>query len=113
MGELFDIRKRNINWQKTGKNLFLLRDDNINLRRFVCHSLKFDSDKCLGGGDCANCSPADMDNRISRQELADVFCVSESVVVNWESGRTPIGLEDLLFYAQIARVELKDIIVFD
>lgn len=113
MGEFFDIRKQYVNWQKTGRNLFLLRDDNINLRRFVCHKLKFDSDRCLGGGDCANCKPTDMDNRISRQELAEVFHVSESVIGNWESGRTPIGLEDLIFYARIACVDIQSILVFE
>lgn len=113
MREVCGIQKRRINWQMTGRNLYLLRDDNINLRRFVCRSLNFDSEKCTGCGDCENCKPAEMDNRISRQELAKVFCVSDSVVCNWESGRTPIGLEDLFYYAQIAQVDLKDIIVFD
>ncbi len=53
-----------------------------------------------------------MDNHISRNELAEVFGVSESVIFNWENGRTAVSLEDMLFYAQISQKELSDIIIY-
>ena len=53
-----------------------------------------------------------MDMNISRTELAKLFNVSENVVANWESGRTQVGLEDMLFYCRIAGVTLDDIIEY-
>ncbi|MGN0805934.1 MAG: helix-turn-helix domain-containing protein [Candidatus Coproplasma sp.] len=53
-----------------------------------------------------------MDNHISRKELADVFGVSESVIFNWESGRTVVDYENLLFYSQLSKTDLAEIIVF-
>ena len=98
-----------IDWKKTGKNLQLLREDDIKLRRFVCSALKH------GGGDCfGNCESCrfEMDSHISRKELGDVFGVSESKIFNWENGRTPVALEDMLFYAQISEKDLSDILIF-
>ena len=78
--------RRFIDWEKTGRALELLRGDNLNLRRYVCHEL--------------NC------------ENGNVFHVSENVVANWEHGITPVGLDDLLFYCEIAQVALEDIIAY-
>ena len=102
--------RRTIDRKKTGRNLQLLREDDIELRRVVCYALRKDLGEC--DGNCDECR-FDMDNHISRSELAKVFNVSESVICNWESGRTMIGVEDLLFYAQIAKKEITDILVFE
>ena len=103
------IRRNFIDWKKTGRNLQLLREDNIELRRAVCNALKHDKGDC--SGNCGECR-FEMDNHISRKELADVFGVSESVIFNWENGRTAVALEDILFYAEISKKELSDIIVY-
>ena len=103
------IHRQFIDWEKTGRRLQRLREDNIELRRQVCSALKHDKDNC--GGDCASCD-FEMDNHISRKELADVFGVSESVIFNWENGRTAVDYENLLFYSQLAQIDLKDIVVF-
>ena len=87
----------------------MLRNDNIHLRRNVCNALNYDKGEC--SGECEDCR-YDMDNSISRSELARVFKVSESVVFNWENGITPVSLEDMLFYCQIAKVKLSDVIVY-
>lgn len=102
-----------MDWEATGNRLYRLRSDNATLRRFVCGALKKDTEKCKSKtGDCASCTDKYMDKNISRAELAEVFGVSESVINNWECGRTEIGVEDLLFYCQIANVTLNDILVF-
>lgn len=98
-----------IDWTKTGKNLQLLRNDNIELRRTVCSSLNYDKGNC--SGECDSCK-FEMDNSISRTELAQLFKVSESVIFNWENGKTPVSLEDMLFYCQIAKVTLSEIIIY-
>lgn len=103
------IHRNFIDWKKTGRNLQLLREDNIELRRCVCNALKHDIGDC--SGECHECR-FEMDNHISRKELADVFGVSESVIFNWENGRTAVALEDVLFYAQISKKELSDIIIY-
>ncbi len=103
------IHRKFIDWKKTGRVLQLLREDNIELRRYVCRALKHDEGEC--SGECGECM-YDMDNHISRKELADVFGVSESVIFNWENGRTDVSLEDMLFYVQISGKELADIIVY-
>lgn len=36
------INRKFIDWNKTGRNLQLLRVDNIELRRSVCNALKHD-----------------------------------------------------------------------
>lgn len=87
----------------------MLREDNIELRRQVCSALKHDDANC--SGDCETCE-FEMDNHISRKELADVFGVSESVIFNWESGRTAVGYEDLLFYAHLANVSINSFVIF-
>lgn len=103
------IHRKFIDWKKTGRNLQLLREDNIELRRFVCGALKHDKSSC--GGECGECV-FEMDNHISRKELSDVFGVSESVIFNWENGRTVVDYENLLFYAQISKLDVNEIVIF-
>lgn len=103
------IRRKFIDWVKTGVHLERLRQDNIELRRYVCYVLKHDKGEC--GGICNTCK-FEMDNHISRKELSEVFGVSESVIFNWENGRTAVDYEDLLFYAQLAQCDLHDIVVY-
>ena len=107
------ITRKFIDWEATGNNLFRLRSDNEHLRRYVCSALRKNSDKCNNDSyDCENCTYKHMDKNISRPELASVFGVSDNVINNWESGRTAVGIEDLLFYCQIARVSLDSILVY-
>ena len=103
------LQRKFIDWKKTGKVLQLLREDNIELRKAVCGALKHDKDEC--GGVCAECK-YDMDNHISRKELSEVFGVSESVIFNWENGRTNVDYENLLFYAQLAKTDIEKIVIF-
>ncbi len=103
------MQRRYIDWEKTGKNLQLLRCDNINLRRNVCRENRYELGECEG--DCETCR-FDMDSSISRTELARVFSVSESVIFNWESGKTPVSVEDLLFYAEITGRGIDEILIF-
>lgn len=106
---MVNIKRQYIDWEKTGKSLQLLRNDNVNLRREACRANNLHKQNCCG--ECGTCK-YDMDSNISRKELAVVFGVSDNVIYSWETGRTPVGLEDLLFYCQIAQVRLEDIIVF-
>ena len=103
------IPRKFIDWKKTGRNLQLLREDNIELRRSVCSALKHDLGDC--SGECGTCR-FEMDNHISRKELAEVFGVTENVIFNWENGRTAVSLEDMLFYAQISKTDLSKIIIY-
>ncbi len=105
-----DVRRKFIDWNKTAKELRLLRLDNRNLRRYVCYKLKSEKNGCTSD-DCKTCT-YEMDCNISQKELAAVFSVSENVVVNWENGKTVPPLEDLLFYSEISGVPLEEIIVF-
>ena len=107
------IQRQFIDWDATGNKLFRLRNDNANLRRYVCSILRGNTDKCLNEtGDCETCNDRYIDKSISRPELAEVFGVTEAVINNWESGRTEVGIENLLFYCRIAQVTLDDILVF-
>ena len=103
------IQRKFVNWEKTGRNLQLLREDNLALRRFVCSALKHDKSDC--STDCEECR-FEMDNHISRKELSDVFGVTENIIFNWENGRTEVGYEDLLFYAQLTKLPIEDIVIF-
>lgn len=103
------IRRKVIDWVRTGKNLELLRNDNIELRRSVCGALRQARGEC--SGDCAKCK-YEMDNNISRKELSEVFGVSDSVIYNWENGKTVVAYDDLLFYAQLAKIDINEIVVF-
>ena len=103
------IQRKYIDWVKTAKNLKLLRQDNINLRRYVCGQLYY------GKRDCAiNCEVCtiDMDHSISQNELAQVFNVSESMVANWENNKSCPHIDDLIFYSQVCGIDLFDVIVF-
>ncbi len=102
-------KRKYIDWSKTAKNLKLLRQDNINLRRYVCSQLYYGKRDCVE--DCAECKFG-MDHSISQAELAKVFNVSESMVVNWENNKSRPQLEDLIFYSQICEVDLYEVIVF-
>lgn len=102
-----------IDWEATGNKLYRLRSDSVYLRRFVCSALRKDSGDCNNkSGDCDLCTDKYMDKNISRPELAQVFGVSENVINNWERGKTMVGVEDLLFYCQIAKVPLDEILVY-
>ena len=104
-----EISRKNIDWEKTGIRLRDLRDHDLNLRRYVCWYFKFGVANC--SGDCMNCI-YEMDKNVSRTELSMVFAVTESVLFNWETGKTPPELEDLLLYADICGLTLDEIIVF-
>lgn len=103
------IKLKYIDWDRTATNLKLLRNDNINLRRYVCSSLNLDKGEC--DGRCETCK-YDMDNSISQKELARVFNVSDSMIINWENGKSRPALEYLIFYSEICRISLYDVIVF-
>lgn len=103
--------QRYVDWEATGNKLFRLRSDNANLRRYVCRALR--KDNCASKAQsCETCEEKYMDRSISRSELAKVFNVSESVINNWETGRTEVGVDNLMFYCHIAQVKLEDILVF-
>lgn len=101
--------RRVVDWYRTGAKLQMLRNDDLELRRYVCHELNYARGNC--SGNCAECL-FDMDRMISRRELGLVFNVSENVITNWERGLTPIDVENLLFYCEIAKKEISDILVF-
>lgn len=105
------IRRKIIDWEKTAKNLKLLRCDNLNIRRYVCRQLKVKRGLCVGEN-CDVCK-FEMDNSISQGELAEVFNVSESMVVNWENFKSRPSLDDILFYSQISGLPLDEIVVFE
>ncbi len=106
---MIEFKRKYIDWANTAKNLKLLRRDNINLRRYVCSQLNYDKGEC--SGECETCR-FDMDESISQLELAKVFNVSESMIVNWENNKSRPQLDDLLFYSQICGLDLYDVIVF-
>ena len=105
------MKRRTVDWKKTGRNLKLLRNDNLSLRRCVCRTLRMRSGDC-DGLDCQHCR-FEMDASISQAELAAVMNVSENMLLNWETARSKPSLEDLLFYADICGLTLFDIVVFE
>jgi DNA-binding XRE family transcriptional regulator len=105
------MERKTIDWKKTGRNLKLLRQDNLLLRRYVCRTLRMKHGEC-DGEDCIRCR-FEMDPNISQAELAEVFHVSESMLLNWENARSKPSLEDLLFYADICGLTLFDVVVFE
>ena len=106
---MIELKRKYIDWANTAKNLKLLRRDNINLRRYVCSQLNYDKGEC--SGECETCR-FDMDESISQLELAKVFNVSESMIVNWENNKSRPQLDDLLFYSKICGLDLYDVVVF-
>ena len=99
-----------IDWEKTAKNLKLLRNDNINLRKYVCRELNKKKEYGCVGMNCDVCK-FKMDNSISQAELAQVFHVSEGRIVNWENNKSKPTIEDLIFYSQICGIDFFDVIV--
>ena len=75
----------------------------------MCSRLNYDKGEC--SGECETCR-FDMDESISQLELAKVFNVSESMIVNWENNKSRPQLDDLLFYSQICGLDLYDVVVF-
>lgn len=75
----------------------------------MCSQLNYDKGEC--SGECETCR-FDMDESISQLELAKVFNVSESMIVNWENNKSRPQLDDLLFYSQICGLDLYDVVVF-
>ncbi|MBQ8374794.1 MAG: helix-turn-helix transcriptional regulator [Clostridia bacterium] len=104
-----ETERKFVDWEKTAKNLRLLRRDDLALRRFVCRALRVKRGECEGE-DCKNCK-FEMDHSISQAELAEVFCVSENIVVNWENNKSRPSLDDLLFYCQICGKDLFEVVV--
>ncbi|MDE7087040.1 MAG: helix-turn-helix domain-containing protein [Clostridia bacterium] len=104
-----NAERKYVDWQKTAMNLKLLRQDNLNLRRYVCRTIRVEKEVCKGEN-CEKCK-FEMDPSISRAELATVFNVTESVVFNWENGKSLPTLDDLLFYAQICDLPLFEVII--
>ncbi len=120
------IERKSIDWIKTGEKLAYLRTNDLALRRYacyVCHRLEWECSK-----DCDGClettsykrqqGERGLDPSTSCAELARVFGESESVVRNWETGRTPVPLDALYLYARITgygdRFEdfLKSVVVY-
>ena len=105
---------KSINWVKTGKKLEYLRRHNINLIKKVCAYCRSQENSkyyCVGGDKCKNCT-FDMDNHISRNELASAVAGwSDSQVANWEDARSIISIEDLYVYCDLCELTLEDIIV--
>ncbi len=100
---------RSIDWEKVGINLERLRMDNLTLRRHVCRVNHLKEGNCDGA--CETCR-YDMDNSISRRELAYALYTTENVICNWETARTEIDVQSLIYYCDIAGVKLEDILVY-
>ncbi|MCI8912355.1 MAG: helix-turn-helix transcriptional regulator [Clostridia bacterium] len=107
---------KSIDWVRTGKNLEYLRRHNVKLIKKVCAYCRSREDSktyCEGGKKCDTCT-FDMDNHISRSELArTVVGWSDSQVANWEDARSVISIEDLFIYCQLCEITLEDILIFD
>lgn len=105
---------KSIDWVRTGKQLEYLRRHNINLIKKVCAYCRSQEDAktyCEGGEKCKTCT-YDMDNHISRNELASAVAGwSDSQVANWEDARSIISIEDLYIYCQLCDLTLEDILV--
>ena len=105
------IKRKHIDYKKTGFVLKQLRISNINLRRYVC-SILSPKRKLCDGNNCENCSIHEMDHEITQEELGKIFNVSDNVVQNWELGRTIPGIEELMLYAEICQLNFFDLLVF-
>lgn len=110
------FKRKAINWIKTGKKLEHLRRHDVKLIKKVCAYCRSKDDSknyCEGGKKCETCT-FEMDNHISRSELArSVAGWSDSQVTNWEDARSIISIEDLFVYCQLCEISLEDILVFD
>ena len=115
-----EIKIVKIDWKKTGIALQYLRENNYNLKKYVCYYNKVnnfnDSERYFCYNipiyDCDNCDK-EMDKKISRRELGRVFSVSEDIVENWENGETIIDIEELIMYSKISGTDIFDILVFE
>jgi hypothetical protein len=106
------IERKFVDWVRTGKKLQTLREYNVDFIRYACYVCHYDQANC--DGECGSCNfDGDLDRRITREELAKVFSTTATVINNWEDGRTPVPLEDLLLYCRISNKKLEDIIVFE
>lgn len=103
------IERKTIDWEKTGFKLQALRNDNLNLRKYCCYQLYYNIANC--SGKCDDCI-YEMDQKISRLELAKVLNVTDNIISNWESGRSRPEIEDLMFYAEMCKIDLFDILTF-
>lgn len=104
------IERRRIDWRRTGIRLKNLRDHHPTLQRYTCYINHAAEGNC--SGECETCE-FDLDRNVSRAELARVLATTESVIANWESGRTSPELEDLLYYTALCGIALEDILVFE
>lgn len=106
------IERRTIDWVKTGKRLQMLREHDIDFIRYACFACHFNEGNC--SGECENCGfDKDLDHKITREELAMIFSVTDAVVNNWETGRTAVPLEELYLYCDISNKTLEELVVFE
>lgn len=105
------INRRYIDWEKTGMNLRELRERNDPLIRYACFICHYNEGNC--DGECERCRYSKgLDPQITRKELARVFNTTETVILNWERGTTPVPLDDIFYYCQIAKMTLDEILVY-
>lgn len=101
--------------KKTGRFLQHLRNDNLDLRRYVCRekNLKKGAQGC-DGEDCEKCQTYNMEASISQAELAEVMGVPTSQIANWENGKSMPDLEFLIFYCRLCNLpKIEDLIVLE
>ena len=103
------IKRRSIDWKKTGEKLKDIRLTNDALKSFVCHAHNKNTPQC--DDDCFNCCFG-MCYFISRRELGEAFGVSDSVVLNWEHGRSAMFYEDLELYARIIGFSIEALLCY-
>lgn len=106
------ITQKRVNWRATGRKLEELRRANRFLRENVCYYNKSRIEKTTCKSECCDCA-TQIDNSISRRELGDLFGLSPTVIGNYETGRSFVPYEVLLFYCQLSGLKLEDIIVFE
>ena len=104
------IERKRIDWKKTGIRLKNLRDHNPKLQRDTCWFHRERDGGCALA--CESCEFG-MDRNVSRAELAAVLQTSESVIANWEGGRTVPEIEDILLIAEICEIAPEDILVLE
>lgn len=102
-----EIKKRCVDWQKTAAKLRWLREHDLTFKRNVCDLLELNRDKCCA--DCANCNIYET-RSISRQKLAEAFCVHADTIIMHEYSLLRVPMEDLLFYAQLAETIVENIV---
>ncbi len=102
------MKREYIDWVKTGKKLEGIRKRNETFIKNICYLTKGARGDC--DQKCEGC--LDMDSYISRAEVASVFYVSENIIQNWESGETPLPVDELLYYSKLSGLDIFDILVF-